>query len=232
MTETVTAGYVMAEGRLGHDGFLGRTGFIGGVRTEKTDTDSVGWVRARVVSTAAQQAADPIGAAQRDYANTRREINGSYTESFPSLHLTHDVNRNLKARVSWSTSFGRPAFTNAVPNETPNEANQTLTINNPGLLPQTAKNWDAALEYYFEPVGALSVGWFHKTIKDFIVTDIGSGTVATGADNGYNGEYGGFTLLRTPNAGTAIVQGWEISYQQQLNEAAARRRDLGAVRRG
>jgi hypothetical protein len=62
----VTAGYVMAQGRIG------RTGVLTGVRVEETDTNSWGWVRARVPSTAAQQVADPVGSAQRDYGNTRR----------------------------------------------------------------------------------------------------------------------------------------------------------------
>ena len=208
--ETVTAGYVMAQGKVGH------TGLLTGVRMEKTDTSSWGWVRARVASTPAQQVADPVGSAQRDYADNRRETSGSYTKSFPSVHLTQDLTPNLRGRLSWSTSFGRPALTNVVPNETVNEANQTLTINNPSLLPQTAANWDATLDYYFEPVGNLSVGWFHKTIEDYIVTGVISGTVATGADNGYNGQYGGLTVLRSANAGTAIVQGWEFSYQQQF----------------
>ncbi len=216
VTETVTAGYLMTQGRLGTGGWQGRTGFLGGVRTETTDTKGRGWVRARTPSTAAQQAADPIGSVQRDYANNARAIEGRYTKSFPSVHLNHDVTNNLKARLSWSTSFGRPSFNNALPNETANENNQTLTINNPALLPQSARNWDATLEYYFEPVGAFSAGWFHKDIRDYIVTGIESGTVATGSGNGYNGEYAGFTLLRATNAGTAVVQGWEFSYQQQL----------------
>jgi iron complex outermembrane recepter protein len=216
VTEEVTAGYLMAQGKLGREGLLGRTGFVGGVRREKTETSSWGWVRARNGSTAPQQTADPVGSALRDYANTQRKINGSYTKSFPSVHLTHDVTPNVKARLSWSTSFGRPALTNALPNETVSETNQTLTVNNPSLLPQTASNWDATLEYYFEPVGTLSVGWFHKTIEDYIVTGINSGTIPTGADNGYNGEYGGFTRLTAANAGTAYVQGWEFNYQQQF----------------
>ncbi|MEK6629781.1 MAG: TonB-dependent receptor, partial [Acidobacteriota bacterium] len=216
VTETVTAAYAMAQGRFGREGWLGRTGFLGGVRMEKTKNESWGWVRARRLSTAAQQAADPVGSAQRDYADNRREVSGSYTKSFPSIHLSHDLTRNLKTRLSWSTSFGRPGFGNLTPAETPNENNQTLTINNPSLLPQTAKNWDATLEYYFEPVGSLSVGWFHKTIQDYIVSGIDSGSIGTGTDNGYNGEYPGFTMLRSANAGTAIVKGWEFSYQQQF----------------
>ncbi len=222
VTEEVTAGYMMAQGKVG------RTGWLTGVRTERTETGSWGWVRARSVSTPAQQVADPVGSAQRDYANTLRTMNGSYTKSFPSVHLSHDVTSNLKARLSWSTGFGRPALTNAMPNETVVEAAQTLTVNNANLLPQTANNWDATLDYYFEPVGSVSVGWFHKTIKDYIVTGTNIGTVGTGNDNGYNGEYPGFTLLTASNAGTATVQGWEFSYQQQFTFLPGLLRGLAA----
>ncbi len=216
VTETVTAPYAMTQGRFGREGWLARTGFLGGVRFEKTENEASGWVRARRLSTAAEQLADPVGAAQRDYADNKRETSGSYTKSFPSIHLSHDISANLKTRLSWSTSFGRPGFGSLAPNETPNENNQTISINNPSLLPQTAKNWDATLEYYFEPVGALSIGWFHKTIQDYIVNGIVSGTVGTGTDNGYNGEYPGFSILQSANAGTATVEGWEVSYQQQF----------------
>jgi TonB-dependent receptor len=210
VTETTTAGYAMAQGRVQ------RTGFVAGVRVEDTDTNSWGWVPPRVPSTAAQRAADPIGSALGDYSNTRRELRGGYRQTLPSVHLTQDLTRNWKARLSWSTSFGRAPMSQLLPNETINEAQQTLTVNNPALLPQTAKNWDAALEYYFEPVGSVTVGWFHKKISDFIVSGISSGTIGTGRDNGYDGEYGGFTRLSSANAGTAFVQGWEISYQQQF----------------
>ncbi len=210
VVETVNAAYLMTQG------VIGKTGFIAGVRMEETDDDSAGWVRARVASSAAEQAADPIAAARKDYANTRRERSGSYTKSFPSIHLTHDLRSNLKARLSWSNSFGRPPLTNLLPNETVNETAQTLTINNPSLKPQIAESWDAALEYYFEPVGSFSASWFHKTITDYFVGGQIAGTVGAGADNGYNGEYSGFTILTTANLGTAIVQGWELSYQQQF----------------
>jgi iron complex outermembrane recepter protein len=204
-----------------------RTGWLAGVRVEDTDTNSWGWVRARTPSLPADQQRDPIGSALRDYGNTRRELRGSYTKSFPSVHLTHDLAQNWKARLSWSTSFGRPPMTSLLPNETINEAQQTLTVNNPSLLPQTAKNWDAALEYYFEPAGSLTIGFFHKTIRDFIVSGISSGTIGTGTDNGYDGEYRGFTRLSSANAGTAFVQGWEISYVQQFTFLPGFLRGLG-----
>jgi iron complex outermembrane receptor protein len=87
VTETVTAGYAMGQARFG------KTGVLAGVRAEKTETESWGWVRARTPSPAAQQVADPAGSALRDYGNTKRELSGSYTKSFPSVHLTQDITR-------------------------------------------------------------------------------------------------------------------------------------------
>lgn len=208
--ETVTAGYVMTQGTFG------RNGFLAGVREETTDTRSWGWTRERVVSTAAQQSADPVGSAQRDYAGNLRKIKGSYTQAFPSVHMYRNFLPNLKGLLSWSTSFARPSMANAQPTETINETNQTLTIGNPSLRPQRAKNWDATLEYYFEPSGCLSVGWFHKAIRDYILSGQEVGIVASGPNNGYDGEYAGFKTLTTTNAGSAYIQGWELSYQQQF----------------
>jgi len=218
LSEEVTAGYLMAQGNLAREGWLGRTGYLAGVRTEKTDTEGQGWVlvRANLRSTNAQQVADPAGSAKRDYESAARASKGSYTKSFPSAHLTHDLTKDIKARLSWSTSFGRPAISNLLPSESANETTQTVTINNPSLLPQTAKNWDFTLDYYFEPVGNVSLGWFKKTIKDYIVTGTNTGIVPTGPDNGYNGEYAGFMRLTSSNNGTATVDGWEFSYRQQF----------------
>ena len=214
--ETVTAGFVMAEGRLGEDGWRRRTSFIAGVRMEKTETEGRGYTRARMPSPAALQTADPGDAAERDYADNFRLRESDYTKSFPSVHLAHDFASNWKSRVSWSTSFGRPNMVNLFPNETPNEAGDFLTVNNAGLLPQTSQNWDANLDYYFKPAGYVSVGWFRKTIQNFIVPGATVGQIPDGPENGFGGEYGGFELRSSINAGTATVRGWEISYQQQF----------------
>jgi iron complex outermembrane recepter protein len=216
LTESTSAAYAMAQGRLGRDGFLGRTGYLGGVRVEGTTVDSWGWVRSRALSTAAQQTADPAGSAARDYANNAREIHGKYTNAFPSLHAYHDLTPGLKLRSSFSTSYGRAALNNFFVTETPDEANQRLSVNNPGLKPQTAKNWDTSLEYYFEPVGQLSLGWFHKEIHDYIIDNQEIRIIPSGPDNGYDGEYAGWTERTSVNGGTAVAQGWEFSYRQQF----------------
>jgi TonB-dependent receptor len=214
--EEVTAYYLMASGRLGREGWRARTGYLGGVRWEDTATLGKGWVRARRASTAAEQLADPVGAATRDYGNTDRVIDGGYKGSYPSVHAFHDITPNLKFRLSWSSSFGRPDISNMRPGESIDETNRRLTVSNPSIRPQTAKNWDATLEYYFEPVGSLTFGWFHKSIKDYIITNQEVGIIPGGLDNGYDGEYEGWIERMSLNSGTAIAQGWEFAYQQQL----------------
>ncbi|MBC7367020.1 MAG: TonB-dependent receptor [Undibacterium sp.] len=216
VTEWIPATYFMAQGRLGRAGLLARTGYLAGVRFEQVRTESFGWVRSRVLSTTAQQVADPVGSAERDYGVNYRNLPGKFTQKFPSVHGFHDLTPNLKARASWSTGYGRAPLGSLLPGETPDLTNQILVVNNAGLKPQQASNWDTTLEYYFEPVGSLTFGWFHKTIRDYIVANLDRGVLAAGADNGYNGQYEGFTERTTQNAGTVYVQGWEFAYNQQF----------------
>ncbi|MBI5693812.1 MAG: TonB-dependent receptor [Verrucomicrobia bacterium] len=209
VNEVITGSYIMARGRIG------QTGFLGGIRREVTETTGISRIRARVLTTAAQQAADPLGSAERDYAQVL-ELDGKYNQNFPSFHAWRDITPNLKLRGSWSTSFGRPSMANALPSFSFSDTNQTVSIGNPALLPQKARNWDFGAEYYFEPAGSFSVGWFHKTINDFILTGRETGTVGIGPDNGFDGLYEGYRILQSINAGSAITQGWEFAYQQQF----------------
>lgn len=207
--EVITSYYLMTQGRIGNNGFLG------GLRREVTETTAWARIRSRTLTTTAQQVADPVGSAAKDYA-TPYENNGKYAQNFPSIHLWRDVTPNIKARGSWTTSFGRPSLANALPSLSINETNQTITIGNPALLPQKAKNWDFSVEFYLPHSSSFSIGWFHKTIRDFIVTGQENGTIPTGPDNGFDGEYGGFRRLTALNAGSAVAQGWEFAYQQNL----------------
>ena len=207
--EVISSAYVMTQGRIG------RTGFLGGLRREETDTTGTARIRSRTLTTAAQQLADPVGSAAKDYA-LAYENKGKYGQNFPSIHLWHDVTPDIKVRGACTTSFGRPSLANALPSLSINETAQTVSLGNPALLPQKAQNWDYSAEWFLPYSSSISVSWFHKTIKDFIVGGQENGTVASGADNGFNGEYSGFKVLQSLNAGTAIAQGWEFSYQQQF----------------
>jgi len=102
-----------------------------------------------------------------------------------------------------------------IPRTTVNYENQTVSTSNPGLLPQTADNFDLTTELYFEPAGMFTVGIFLKEIKKFIYT-AGGTTIASGTDNGFGGEYAGYALTTQYNGGFAKVKGIEIGYNQQF----------------
>ncbi|WP_158277466.1 TonB-dependent receptor [Opitutus sp. ER46] len=209
VTEDVLAAYLQSQVTVK------RLRILIGSRFERTDVDAFGRIAAKSLTTAAQQAADPIGSARLDYDHPQT-TRGHYADWFPGVYLTYRIAPNLQARANWSNSIGRPAASQLTPSRTVSDTNGTVTINNPSLKPQHAENWDASLEYYFEPVGLLSVGVFRKDLTDFI-TSAQVGVIGTGPDNGYNGDYSGYGLISAFNGGNARMQGIELNYQQQFS---------------
>jgi iron complex outermembrane receptor protein len=206
--EVITGYYVMTQGKIGNNGFLA------GIRREVTDTTGESARRVRVLSTAAQQLADPVGSAIRDSVPYKNE--GSYGQNFPSVHLWRDLTPNVKARAAWTTGFGRPTLANNVTALSFSDPNQTVTFGNPDLKPTRAYNWDFSVETYFSNSSSFTVGWFHKKLEDLIVSNFEIGTVGSGADNGFDGEFSGYSIRSSANAGTAFTQGWEFSYIQNF----------------
>ncbi len=215
-TEEIDAGYIRATTKI-H-----RLGLTGGVRIEHTEVDGYTYLKFRSTTVAAEP--DPFKRAALDYGDVTNH--GDYNRSFPSVHATYDITTNLKARASWSTSFARPNFLTLIPSASVNEANHTVTGANPGLGPQYAKNIDAKLEYYFKPAGLVSVSFFKKDIRDYIVTQE-TGVIPFGLDNGYDGNYGGYRFFTSVNAGNAKVTGWEFDYRQQFTFLPGLLRGLG-----
>ena len=65
-----------------------------------------------------------------------------------------------------------------------------VSTRNAALQPQYSDNFDATVEYYFEPVGTVSASVFLKEVSDFQFTD-SSQLVPAGQDNGFGGLYEG-----------------------------------------
>ncbi len=61
----------------------------------------------------------------------------------------------------------------------------------------------------------ITAGVFLKELKNFIYT-AGGALVPSGQENGFGGEYAGFTYTSQYNGGFAKVKGVEISYSQQF----------------
>ena len=215
-TEEVQAAYALGQARLG------RLTVLTGVRLETTAVEAEGAVRQLTAAERARRAAftGPLTNEEilrRNLAQYggRRTAARDYQHVFPGLHLKHEPLRGLQLRASYSTGIGRPAFASIIPNDTIDDDARVLTVNNTGLRPQYAVNLDAGVDYYFEPVGLVSVGVFRKNLTDFIYPTTGQ-AIAAGPDNGFEGNYVGYELRSQANGGSARVEGFEASYQQQF----------------
>lgn len=215
--ERIPAAYAMAHAQLG------RLGVLAGARFEETNVRGEGALQALTPEERARRAAfsGPLTDAEiirRNLAEYggRQVRTGTYRNVLPGIHLKYAFTPRLIARASWATNVGRPGIGQLIPRTTVNFDAKTITTSNPALKPQTSDNFDVAAEYYFEPAGVVSVGLFQKQLRDFIFT-AGGLTVGTGADNGFNGDYAGYTLTTQYNGGGAKVRGIELNYSQQFS---------------
>ena len=106
--------------------------------------------------------------------------------------------RNLKARVSWSTSFGRPAISNLMPNEIGerDQRDHHDQQSRAAAADGEELGCDARVLLRARRAAFPSAGSTRRSTT----TSSRARTPASspgGADNGYNGEYAGFTRLTT-----------------------------------
>ena len=227
--EQIVAGYVMGHMQLG------RFGVLGGVRVEETETKGEGARQFLTPEERARRAAwgtAPLTDAEierrtKEEFGRRQRRTGDYRTVLPGLHFKYQFTPNLLARASYAENIGRPSVGQLIPRVSANFDANTLSINNPALEPQRARNFDISAELYFEPAGMFSVGVFQKDIRKFIYTAV-AGSVPTGADNGFDGDYAGFVMTSQFNGGFAKVKGLEIGYSQQFTFLPAPWNGLGA----
>jgi len=211
MKETVDAAYLQLQTKL-----FNRLSIVGGARVEKADVETGTWF-VRTTRTAIAVEPDHYKRAARDFV--RHTTKGDYTKLFPSVHGAYDITTNLKARASWSSSYGRPDMLQLVPGVSINDTLQTVTIGNPDLKPQMAKNIDIKLEYYTKTSGLFAVGVFEKRISDYLpgLSYRTGETVPNTADNGFDGLYGGYEIISPRNIGKVRMQGVEFDFRQRLS---------------
>lgn len=226
--ETITSAYIM--GNID----LGKLSVMGGVRVESTDVEGTGALQYISPSEKARRAAWvgtlTLAEIERrtiaEYSG-RQTATGQTRDVFPGLHFKYTPSRNLIARLSYATNVGRPSIGQLIPLTTVNDDSQTISTSNPNLKAQKANNFDLSLEYYFEPAGVLSVGFFIKEISRFIYT-AGGTILPQGADNGFAGNYSGYQLTTQYNGGSARVRGVELNYNQQFTRLPGFWGGLGA----
>lgn len=177
-----------AYARLDYGTTLGTVDVVGnvGIRYVHTDQNATGYLRSGNTVT-------PVA-----YPKT-------FNDWLPSFNLKAELTKTLIARFAASRVLTRPNVTDSAPRITVSTDAPTASGGNPQLLPFLATQFDGALEWYFNPKGALTGAVFYKAMDNYITAqnvniDIpGRGTV----------------LLSTQvNGGNAKVYGVEAGYNQ------------------
>ncbi len=220
--ETINAAYLQGSLRF-H-----RLRVLTGLRVEQTETRGTNFLRVSNATNNNLATATPAVNAARALDNFRGKVTAgtSYNNTFPGLHLVYDVAQDVQARASYSKSISRPPPLNLLPTLVPNETNQTISGGNPDLKPYTSDNFDVTVAKYFTGIGQLSAGVFLKQITNYFRTF--QSTVPAGTDNGFGGDYAGWTLTQNRNIGSARIRGIELNHQQQYTFLPGALRGLGS----
>jgi TonB-dependent receptor len=151
----------------------------------------------------------------------------TYDGIYPSLHLNFNATENFVARLAYAKTYGRPNFSEIIPNATISENDQgdeddpeavlgNITLRNTGLKPWTADNYDLSLEYYTPQGGVISAGAFLKEVADFFGNDVRIATEADLADFGLPSRYLGWRINTRFNSGDARISGVEFNIRHSL----------------
>jgi len=197
--ERISGGYAMLEQKLG-----AAFSVVGGVRLERTAIDYNGF--------------------QFDVetdAVTRTTGSQTYTDILPSLNARWDAAKNTVVRAAWTNTLARPNYFDLVPYREINFEDNELATGNPALKPTRSMNFDLMAERYFESVGLISGGVYHKRITDFIFnfTEFQKRDPLTDSV---------FSQSSSPRNGPeATITGVEIAAQRQLDFLPGFLRNIG-----
>ncbi len=232
LVETVSAGYLRGDVRL----LDRRLWLTGGVRFEKTEDDGEGVLndpsaqyvkdaRGNLVLGATGQptliTTNAVERARLRYIERGTRAVRDYSDWYPSVNASFNITEQLVLRAAYARTLGRPDYSFIVPGATfsePTAAQPTITVNNTGLKPWTADNFDLSLESYQIKGGFGSLGVFRKNIKDFFGGSTMDATPELLAFYGLPDDplYLGYDISTRINTGDATITGYEFAYNQSL----------------
>jgi TonB-dependent receptor len=168
-------------------------------------------------------------------ATSSQNSGSSYAFWLPSLNAKFELTKELILRGAVSRSITPPqigytrgdytlggfTFQGVVstpngsqlllnPDGTPQQATRSVgTFGNPALRPESSDNFDLSLEWYFGPVGSVSMATFYKKLHDVVVNN-------TSVVNYTNSGVTVPVVLTQPgnSPDTGKILGFEFGYQQ------------------
>lgn len=97
---------------------------------------------------------------------------GEYSNWLPAVDFDMSPFKNFKFRVSYSHTITRPDYNSLQGGTTLDSpiriGGSTGASGNPNLLPYKSKGVDISGEWYYGPTSYISIGFFHKVVKNYI----------------------------------------------------------------
>jgi iron complex outermembrane receptor protein len=171
------------------------------------------------------------------------EASHRYSDDLPSINVAYQLTDEFMIRAGWAKVMARPQLADLSPSitgiTTPNIGNTALgalTIGNPYLAPFRAENTDLSFEWYFNEGGLVALGLFKKDVSNFPQTVASEGTIQSILEpdafvgflqtltpqqqawvlGGNGGQPGLYSIRQFENAPGGEIEGFELSYQQDL----------------
>ena len=153
---------------------LGRNVSItGGLRYEKTEVDSTA---AQAVPERIRWLADNDFTIDFAAGSTAVTGSGSYNHILPNIDIKMDVTDKVVARISYSETIGRVGYGSLFAATTAQSPNNPTALGgltsgssqDPSLIPLESQNFDVSVEWYYGDDSYVSVGFFDKTVKNFL----------------------------------------------------------------
>jgi TonB-dependent receptor len=205
LVERIPAGYVMNT-----IDFASRLRFIVGLRVEGT-TDDV----QNLAFGSYPCDTDPSGSCA---SITPNKFSGSYYTLLPSASLRFSIGPDSLLHLTYARGLSRPDPQDiAQPlswTDSGNGANRySVSFGNANLKAETGDDIDILFDHYLKPFGAISVGYFFKSLQDPIITK----TFQLVNYQPPGGPLSNYLATQPVNAGSAWISGFEASYLQHYS---------------
>jgi TonB-dependent receptor len=138
-----------------------------GLRYEKTEVVSTALVPAATAITWTAQNELPVLFG----APTFTTLKGEYKHVLPSIDTDVELNKDMKLRLSYGETIGRPRYDQIAGGQILNTLARvnggTGSQGNPDLKPVKSKNTDLSWEWYYGKQDFFSLGYFNKRLSNY-----------------------------------------------------------------
>ena len=151
-------------------------------------------------------------------------VDHDYDDTLPSLNVAYNLSDDLILRGSYAKVMSRPNLTDLNPGgSVAIFGDPAVSYGNPYIEPFRADNYDLSLEWYFDEGALVSLAYFYKDIESFPTSETSTLSWSdTGLPNSLLGSQvndlidADFEVTRRVNGGGAMLDGWELQYQQNF----------------